>query len=51
MAGSNQAGIESVPRGQFEAAQAQGFGYIQRMYYIIFPRVSKLFCHLWSIRL
>ena len=40
--GSNQAGIESVPRGQFEAAQAQGFGYIQRMYYIIFPQSIKI---------
>ena len=37
-----RAGIESVPRGQFEAAHVQGFGYIQRMYYIIFPQSIKI---------
>lgn len=37
-----RAGIESVPKGQFEAAQAQGFGYIQRMYYIILPQSIKI---------
>lgn len=37
-----RAGIESVPRGQFEAAQAQGFGYLQRMYYIILPQSIKI---------
>ena len=31
-------GIESVPKGQFEAAQAQGFSYLQRMGYIILPQ-------------
>ena len=30
--------IESVPKGQFEAAQAQGFNYLQRMGYIILPQ-------------
>ena len=33
-----RAAIESVPRGQFEAAQAQGFNYLQRMGYIILPQ-------------
>ena len=32
-----RAAIESVPKGQFEAAQAQGFNYLQRMGYIIAP--------------
>ena len=32
-----RAAIESVPKGQFEAAQAQGFNYLQRMGYIILP--------------
>ena len=33
-----RAAIESVPKGQFEAAQAQGFNYLQRMAYIILPQ-------------
>lgn len=33
-----RAAIEAVPRGQSEAAQAQGFGYLQRMWYIILPQ-------------
>ena len=33
-----RAAIESVPKGQFEAAQSQGFGYLQRMGYIILPQ-------------
>ena len=37
-----RAGIESVPKGQFEAAQAQGFGYIRRMYYVILPQSIKI---------
>ncbi|MCM1326424.1 MAG: amino acid ABC transporter permease [Bacteroidales bacterium] len=37
-----RAGIESVPKGQFEAAQSQGFGYIQRMYFIILPQSIKV---------
>lgn len=36
-----RAGIESVPKGQFEAAQAQGFGYFGKMYYIIIPQSIK----------
>ena len=37
-----RAGIESVPKGQFEAAQSQGFGYLGRMYYIILPQSIKV---------
>lgn len=35
-------GIESVPKGQFEAAYSQGFSYIGRMYYIILPQSIKV---------
>lgn len=37
-----RAGIMAVPKGQFEAAQAQGFGYIQMMFYIIIPQSIKV---------
>ncbi len=37
-----RAGIESVPKGQFEAAQSQGFGYVGQMYYIIIPQSIKV---------
>ncbi|MCD7836521.1 MAG: amino acid ABC transporter permease [Lachnospiraceae bacterium] len=37
-----RAGIEAVPKGQFEAAQSQGFTYIERMYYIILPQTIKI---------
>ena len=37
-----RAGIESVPKGQFEAAQSQGFGYLGRMDYIILPQSFKV---------
>ncbi len=37
-----RAGIESVPKGQFEAAVSQGFGYFGRMYYIILPQSIKI---------
>ncbi len=37
-----RAGIESIPKGQFEAAQSQGFGYLQQMYYIILPQSIKI---------
>lgn len=36
-----RAGIEAVPKGQFEAASAQGFGYVGKMYYIILPQSIK----------
>lgn len=37
-----RAGIESIPRGQFEAAQSQGFSYVGQMYYIILPQSIKI---------
>jgi len=37
-----RAGIGAIAKGQFEAAQSQGFGYIQRMYYIILPQSIKI---------
>ena len=37
-----RAGIESIPKGQFEAADSQGFDYFGRMYYIILPQSIKI---------
>lgn len=37
-----RAGIQSIPRGQFEAASAQGFNYFEKMYYIILPQSIKI---------
>ena len=37
-----RAGIQAVPKGQSEAVQAQGFGYLGRMYYIILPQSIKM---------
>ena len=37
-----RAGIQAIPRGQSEAAQAQGFGYLGRMYYVILPQSVKI---------
>ncbi|RDU71555.1 amino acid ABC transporter permease [Helicobacter aurati] len=37
-----RSGIESIPRGQFEAAASQGFGYMQRMFYIILPQTIPI---------
>lgn len=37
-----RAGIESVPKGQSEAAHSQGFNYFGRMYYIILPQSVKI---------
>ncbi|MDD4849391.1 MAG: amino acid ABC transporter permease [Gemmiger sp.] len=37
-----RAGIEAIPRGQFEAALSQGFGYLGYMYYIILPQSIKI---------
>ena len=37
-----RAGIEAVPKGQFEAAQSQGFGYVGKMVYIILPQSIKV---------
>lgn len=35
-------GIESVPKGQFDAAYSQGFSYIQTMRLIILPQTLKI---------
>ena len=37
-----RAGIEAIPKGQFEAAQSQGFNYFEKMYYIILPQSIKI---------
>lgn len=37
-----RAGIEAIPKGQFEAACSQGFNYLERMYYIILPQSIKI---------
>lgn len=34
-------GIESIPRGQFEAAEALGFGYVARTQHVILPQAMK----------
>ncbi len=37
-----RAGIQAIPKGQSEAAQSQGFGYLGWMYYIILPQSIKI---------
>ena len=37
-----RSGIEAIPKGQFEAAQSQGFRYVEKMYYIILPQTLKI---------
>ena len=37
-----RAGIEAIPKGQFEAAQSQGFSYVGQMAYIILPQSIKI---------
>ena len=34
-------GLNAVPRGQFEAAQSQGFGFVTTMVYIVLPQTFK----------
>lgn len=37
-----RAGIGAIPKGQFEAADSQGFNYVEKMYYIILPQSIKI---------
>lgn len=37
-----RAGISAIPKGQFEAADSQGFDYVAKMYYIILPQSIKV---------
>ena len=37
-----RSGIEAIPKGQFEAADAQGFHYFEKMFYIILPQSIKI---------
>ncbi|RDU66080.1 amino acid ABC transporter permease [Helicobacter didelphidarum] len=37
-----RSGIQSIPKGQFEAAASQGFSYAQTMMYIILPQTIKV---------
>ena len=37
-----RAGIQSIPKGQFEAARSQGFSYFEEMAYIILPQTMKI---------
>ena len=37
-----RAGIEAIPRGQYEAAKVLGYGRVQTFFIIIFPQVIKI---------
>ncbi len=37
-----RSGIQSIPKGQFEASASQGFSYAQQMLYIILPQTIKI---------
>ena len=37
-----RAGIEAIPKGQFEAADAMGLGFFSRMRYVILPQAFRI---------
>ncbi len=37
-----RAGLQAIPRGQYEAAQALGLGYWKTMYLVILPQALKI---------
>ncbi len=37
-----RAGIEAIPKGQFEAAESQGFNYFGEMFYVVLPQSIKI---------
>lgn len=37
-----RSGINSIPKGQFEASASQGFSYVEQMFYIILPQSVKV---------
>lgn len=37
-----RAGIQSVPRGQLEAALSQGMSYLQAMWYVVLPQAFRI---------
>jgi polar amino acid transport system permease protein len=37
-----RAGIQTLPKGQMEAAKTIGMNYVQSMYYIVFPQAIKM---------
>ncbi len=42
MAETIRGGLQAIPRGQFEAADALGLGYVQKMVFIVLPQALKL---------
>ena len=42
MAETIRGGLQAIPRGQFEAADALGLGYLQKMGFIVLPQALKL---------
>jgi general L-amino acid transport system permease protein len=42
MAETIRGGLQAIPRGQFEAADALGLSYLKKMYFIVLPQALKL---------